>query len=216
LIERIFLVCFFVLVSCDKFSSKKGFDENNLVKPEDLGEYHKLKKDNIKVYLPEGFTKLSDVEIKEFHKQIKDEKTRYYFEQVYEAQRFIKGNFYNFYSDAYATEVAIHTLPYMPFDKGSAKQLLYYLRKDHEKYQKITKIFHNKIKATYFGDRSLQIFKASYRLARYNSSDEQEAIRDFEMFKTIYLITSKRKTFIINFLSPFEENFDPFIRKIKL
>ncbi len=212
----IFLICFFTLVSCDMFTSKKGFDEKNLIKPEDVGVYHKLKDDNIKIYLPQGFKELTEGEIREFHKQIEDEKTRYYFEKSYESQRFIKGNFYNFYSEEYASEISIQTLPYMPFNKGNAIELLYYLRESFAKYQKVTGIYHNKIKATYFGEKRLQFFKARYRLTRFNSYNDNHEKENYEMFKTVYLITSKRKTFMITIITPFEENFDPFIRKIKL
>ncbi len=205
-----------MLFSCDKLIPKKGFDEKNLIKPEDMGEYHKLSDDNIKIFLPLGFEELTEQEIREFHKQIKDEKTRYYFEKAYESQRFINGNFYDFYSEENASEIIIHTLPYMPFGKSSASYLLYYFRKDHEKYQEVTGIYHNKIKATYSGDASLQYFKVRYRLTRYNDYDEESKNDDYEMFKTIYLITSKRKTFSFNILTPFEVDFDPFIRKIKL
>ncbi len=211
----IYILPFLVLLSCDKLKAVKGFDEKNLVKPEDLGVYHKLKKDNIKIYLPEGFKELTDTEIKKFHQEIKDKKTRYYFEKAYEAQQFIKGNFYDFYSEENASEVVVRTLPYMPFGRGDAGQLLYFLRKDFEAYQKVTSIYHNKIKATYSGDRSLQVFKAKYRLTRFNSYEEGE-VENYEMFKTVYLITSLRKTFMITLLTPFDIDFDPYIRKIKL
>lgn len=214
--RKIYLLSFLILLSCNKLMPKKGFDEKKLVKPVDVGEYHKLSDDNISIFLPQGFKILTDSEIKEFHKQIEDEKERYYFEKSYETQRFIKGNFYDFYNDEYASEVTIHTLPYMPFNKSSAGQLLYYLRKSFEDYQGVTGIYHNKIKAIYSGDRSLQYFKAMYRLTRYNSYDENSEEEDYEMYKTVYVITSRRKTFVVNILTPFEVDFDPFIRKFKL
>ncbi len=212
--KSIFILSFVALLSCN--TPKKGFDEKNLVKPVDLGEYHKLSSDDIKIFLPQGFKVLTDKEIKEFHQQIKDEKTRYYFEKGYETQRNVKGNFYDFYNEEYAAEVTIHTLPYMPFSKSNAGQLLYYLRKSFEEYQKVTGIYHNKMKAVYSGDKSLQYFKAMYRLTRYNSYDEEGEKENFEVFKTVYLITSKRKTFMVTIMTPFEIDFDPFIRKFKL
>jgi len=214
--KLVYLIVFFMLFSCDRLMPKKGFDEKNLIKAEDMGEYHKLSEDNIKIYLPEGFKELTEEEIRAFHKQIKDEKERYYFEKTYESQRFIKGNFYDYYSEEYASEVIIRTLPYMPFDKSSARYLLYYLRKDHEKFQKVTGIYHNKIKATYSGEASLQYFKAKYRLTRFSKYEEGGEDDNYEMFKTVYLISSRNKTFIFNILTPFEVDFDPFISKIKL
>jgi len=211
-----FLICFITLVSCDMLTSKKGFDEKNLIKPEDVGVYHKLKDDNIKIYLPQGFNELTEDEIRKFHKQIKDEKIRYFFEKSYDSQRLVKGNLYNFYSEEYESEISIQTLPYIPFSKSNAIELLYYLREGFSEYQKVTGIYHNKIKATYFGERTLQFFKARYRLTRFNSYNDEQEKENYQMFKTVYLITSKRKTFMITIITPFEEDFDPFIRKIKL
>ncbi len=211
-----FLICFVTLISCDVFTSKKGFDENNLIKPEDVGVYHKLKEDNIKIYLPQGFKALTEDKIREFFKQIENKETRYFFEKSYESQRLMKGNIYSFYSNEYASEISIQTLPYMTFNKSNAIELLYYLRKSFLEYQKVTGIYHNKIKATYFGEKTLQFFKARYRLTRFNSYNDEQEKENYEMFKIVYLITSKRKTFMITIITPFEENFDPFIRKIKL
>ena len=160
---------------------------------------------------------LTDEEIKKSHTEIEDERIRFFYQQSYEKQLLAKGNFYNFYSNEYESEVEIHTLPYMPFDKNSAQQLLYYIRKGHEKYQKVTGIYHEKIKATYSGDRSMQIFKAIYSLYKFNNGKiETEKDDNYIIYKTVYLITSKNKTFMLNILTPFEEDFDPFIRKIKL
>jgi hypothetical protein len=194
--------------------SKKGFDESKLLKPELSGEYQRLGIESMEVFLPEGFKELSDEEIKEFHKQIEDKRTRYYYEKSFEQQSYLKGNFYRFYGAEYASEVIIRTLPYMPFNKGDATYLLAYLQQEFDKYQRITGVFHNKIKATYSGEKSLQVFKAKYRMTRW--SDENSDEKDYIMFKTVYLITINKKTFMYTILMPGEFDFDPFVRKIKL
>ncbi len=203
-----------LLVSCKKDTSKQATYEKYLIQPEDVGEFHKLENDNIKIFLPEGFQLVSDEEIISFQKEIKDEKLRYYYEQTFVQRKAMKGNFYNFYGNNYATEVSVQTLPYMPFSKQNAKELLFYLRKGNERFQEVTGIYHNKITSTYSGDASLQIFKAKYRLSYFEQEDEEK--EDYEMFRTVYLITSNKKTFSVTILSPFEDDFDPYIRKIKL
>ena len=211
-----YILFFLALMSCNNFKSTKGFDEKNLIKPIDLGSYHKLLDEAISVYLPEGFKKLSEAEINAFHQQIKDEKTRYYLKKAYEAQRFYRGNFYNFYSEAAASEITIRTLPFMPFGKRDAGQLLYILRKGFEEYQEVSGIYHHKIKATYSRGRSLQFFKANYRLSRFNSHKDNNDKENYEIFKIVYLISAHKKTFMISILTPFDVDFDPYIRKIKL
>lgn len=203
-----------LLVSCKKDTSKQATYEKYLIQPEDVGEFHKLENDNIKIFLPEGFQLVSDEEIISFQKEIKDEKLRYYYEQTFVQRKAMKGNFYNFYGNNYATEVSVQTLPYMPFSKQNAKELLFYLRKGNERFQEVTGIYHTKITSTYSGDASLQIFKAKYRLSYFEQEDEEK--EDYEMFRTVYLITSNKKTFSVTILSPFEDDFDPYIRKIKL
>jgi len=203
-----------LVISCKKDTSNQATFEKYLIKPEDVGEYHKLENDNMKIFLPEGFKLLSDEDIVAFQKEIKEEKVRYYYEKTFEQRKLMKGNFYNFYGNDYATELSVQTLPYMPFSKQNAKELLFYLRKGNERFQEITGIFHNKITSTYSGDKSLQIFKAQYRLSYFTEDDKEK--EDYEMFRTVYLISSSNKTFSVSILSPFEDDFDPYVRKIKL
>ncbi len=203
-----------VLMSCKKEASEQATYEKYLIKPGDVGEFHKLENDNIKIFLPEGFAIVSDEDMIAFRKEIKDEKVRYYYEKTFEQRKAMDGNYYNFYANDYATEVTVQTLPYMPFSKQNAKELLFYLRMGNERFQEVTGIYHNKMTSTYSGDASLQIFKAKYRLSYFiHESKEKE---DYEVFRTVYLITSNKKTFSVTILSPFKDNFDPYIRKIKL
>jgi len=213
-ILNILLIMMLGLVSCKKDASEQATYEKYLIKPEDRGEFHALENDNMKIFLPEGFEAVSDEEIKKFHKQIANKKERYYYEKTFELRKAMKGNFYNFYGNNSATEVSVQTLPYMPFSKQNAKELLFYLRKGNERFQEVTGIYHTKITSTYSGERSLQIFKAKYRLSYFEQEDEEK--ENYEMFRTVYLITSNKKTFSVTILTPFEDDFDPYIRKIKL
>ena len=77
--SRIYVLIFaFAIVSCKE---SKGFDEANLIKPGDIGEYYKLEKDNIKIFLPKGFRELSEEETKIYIDSIKEEKLRYYYQK---------------------------------------------------------------------------------------------------------------------------------------
>ena len=210
------LVLILLVIAISSCKKSKGFSEEMLVKPVDLGQYYTLEKDQIKLFLPEGYKELSESEIKDFHRSIKNKDERYYFEKAYEQRKVANGNHYDFYNEELFSEVYVNTLPYMPFNKSNASQLLYYLRKNHERYQNATGIYHNKIKATYIGQQGLQVFKARYRLTKYNSYSENSNEEDYEMFSTIYLISSNQKTFLLNIMTPFEMDFDPFIRKIQL
>ncbi len=212
------IVCILlIIISAPSCKESKGFNEEMLVKPVDLGLYYTLEKDQIKLCLPEGYRKLSESEIRSFHESIKNEEERYYYEKAYEQRKVARGNHYDFYNEELFSEVNVNTLPYMPFNKRDASQLLYYLRKNNERYQRATGIVHNKIKATYIGQQGLQVFKAKYRLTRFNADDDaQNNEEEYEMYSTIYLISSKQKTFILNILTPYEMDFDPFIRKIQL
>lgn len=203
-------------LSCDVILRRELENQLAIETTEEVvGEYISLPKEDIKVFLPNDFQLLDSAAIKAEHKKITNEKERYYFEKSYEQQLATPGNFYVFKNDSYGVEVNIQTLPYMPFGKSDARQLLYYIRKGHDKYQRITGIYHNKIKSTYSGDKAIQIFKAMYRMAPMQTEENMDDV-PFEMFKTVYLISSKRKTISLNVITPYKVDFDPFVRKIKL
>ena len=201
----------FLLISCNYNKQEKHFNEENLIKAEDVGEYHSLLNDAIKIFLPVGFRELSESEIQIFIDSIKVEEHRDYFKKSYEMRKFISNNYYNFYNQEYESEIQVTTIPYTPFDRSSASQLLYLLRKEYEKYEEITGISHSKITAKYLGTHSLQVFKAIYLLS--NNSDNKNS--ELQLFKTVYIISSNNKSFILNVMTPFEFDFDPFVRKTK-
>ena len=211
----IILGLFFIFISCDLIV-REGIA--NAVSEQEVeileGDYFTLKDNKIDIFLPKGFIVIADEDLLESYKLIPDENTRKFYERELESRRDNQVSHYNFYNDELASEVYVSGLPYTPFDKGSARELLYYLRKNHEKYLKATGIYHNKIKANYFGDSSLQVFKAVYRLSGLNSHDETQE-NYVETFKTIYLIKSKRKTMIMTILTPNRVDIDPFVSKIK-
>ena len=209
------ICCLFVFASCD-FIVREGISTAvKEDKPEVVeGDYYRLQKDNISIFLPNGFITISDDELLQSYQVISNEKTKNFYEKELESRKNNKVTYTNFYNEELQSEVYVSGLPYMPFDKRSAQQLLYYLRKNHEKYLKYTGIYHHKLKANYWGDNSLQIFKALYRLSGLNSHDDTQE-NDVETFKSIYLITSKKKTIMITILTPNRVDIDPYIRKIK-
>lgn len=211
----IILGVFFIFLSCDLIiregiSTAVSKDKTQVID----GDYYQLQEDNISIFLPKGFITISDAELLESYNLIEDKKTRSFYKNELESRKSNKVTYDNFFNEKLQSEVYASRLPYTPFDKASARQLLYYLRKGHERYLKATGIYHNKIKANYLGDASLQVFRASYRLSGLNTYDESQQ-GDNETFKTIYLITSKKKTLMLSILTPNEANIDPFIRKIK-
>lgn len=178
------------------------------------GQYHSLEQDGINIFLPVGFKYKTLEQIKASHRQVQNEKERFYYEKTLEEYESGDGNFYTYFNAEALSEIFIKTIPYFTFSEVNAKQLMYILRKDQEAYREVSGIQHDRIGATYFGDKTFQVFKGKYILSRYNSYDDKD--EDFQMFKTIYLITSNKKTFMLHIVTPFETDYDPFIRKFKL
>lgn len=158
------LLVAFLMVACNKQAKDKGFDENNLIKPVDYGAYHSLPDDGIKIFLPEGFRKLTVSDITGFLDSVPNEKMREYLKKSYRLRKFMPGNYYDFFNEEYFGEAVVTTMKYMPFDRSTAGQLLFYLRMSHEKEQKITGIGYEKLASTYMGNENMSIFKAIYKL----------------------------------------------------
>lgn len=207
----VLLIVLFTFLSCKK--ETKGFDEKNLLKPVDFGEYHTIGKNDLKVFLPEGFKKLTQKDKQQFINSIENKEAKDYVHKMNQARKFSKGKFYDFYNEELSSEVVVSTFPYTPFNKSSAIQLLYLIENTNSKFEELTGIVHEKQKSTYYGVQGLQIFKAIYKLFAMN---EQTGEYDEILYKTVYLVTSNQKTFAVNITTPYELDFAPFIKKTKL
>ena len=182
------LMVLFVLISCKENRVSESAFEKYLIKPVDFGEYHALQDDGIKIFLPEGFRKLSASEIYKSHDSIKNEKIREYVKRNYRIRKFMPGNYYDFFNEEYSGEVIVNTLEYLPFDRSTAGQLLYLLRKDHERDEKITGIGYEKVTSKYMENSSTSIFKAIYRLQYPDSTKVkyQHDLDEIYNFATLY------------------------------
>lgn len=208
-----YLVAFVLIVAFSCKKESKGFDEKKLLKPVDFGEYHAIGQSGLKVFLPEGFKALTESDKQAIVDAIEDEKTRDYVKKNYNMRKFATVDFYDFYNFELSSDIIVATLPYMPFSKQNAKELLYYIRKANEKEEEVTDIYHEKVKATYSGGTDFQMFKAIYMLKTY---DEVKKEYVDMLYKTVYLISSNKKTFSLTITTPYELDFDPFIKKTKL
>lgn len=207
----VLLIVLFTFLSCKEES--KGFDEKNLLKPVDFGEFHTIGNNDLKVFLPAGFKELTRKDRQQFVNSIENEEAKGYVEKMYQARKFSKGKFYDFYNEELSSEVVVSTFPYTPFNKSSAIQLLYIMKNANDKFEEMTGIVHEKEKSTYYGVQGLQIFKAIYRLYSLN---QESGEYDEVLYKTIYLVTSNQKTFSVTITTPYELDFAPFIKKTKL
>ena len=103
----------------------------------------------------------------------------------------------------YGNELNVKMMDYIPITKNDSKYVSSFLL---QSCREISRLYNSECKriASGFSDNNrTQLFKGVYEV---NIDDENH-------FNTIYLITSNYKSFIVQFYSRFDEDFDPFIQK---
>lgn len=172
------------------------------------GKYHSLSDDGIKVYLPNTFKKYSTNEYLQLLDSISSKKDYEFESKAVETLRDLEGNFYIYFDDTYGITYTINTLPYFPFSKRDASQLLGIIRLNNEKVSETQNIDFTKLTAKYSGNKKQQIFKAVYKV------DYPE--KGTSLFSTSYIISSNRKTVMIKLSSIYDIDFNPYIQKMVL
>ncbi len=183
---------------------KKWFE---IEKIEDVeGKYHFLSDDGIKIYLPSTFKEYSSSEYIKLLDSVSSGKPYTFESSAIETLRDLKGNFYIYFDKDYGITYTINTIPYFPFSKRDASQILGLIRLNNEKITEKENIEFTKITAKYLGNKQQQIFRAIYKI--------DYPVTDLSLFSTAYFISSKGKTVMIKLSSIYDINFDPFIQKM--
>lgn len=170
------------------------------------GKYHFLSDDGIKIYLPDVFKKYSTIDYLKLLDSISSEKDYAFESRTIESLRDFEGNFYIYFDELSGVTYTINTIPYFPFSKRDASQLLGIIRLNNGKVAKKQNINFNKITAKYKGNKKQQIFKSIFKV----DYPEKEML----LYSTAYIISSNGKTVMIKLSSIYDIDFDPFIQKM--
>lgn len=202
------LLCVIILTSClNGTNSIKNWIE---IKDAEAisGKYHSLSDDGIKVYLPDTFKEYTTNEYLQLLDSVSSKKDYEFESKAVETLRDLEGNFYIYFDDTYGVTYTINTLPYFPFSKRDASQLLGIIRLNNEKISETQNIDFTKLTAKYSGNKKQQIFKAIYKV---DYSDKGTSL-----FSNSYIISSNRKTVMIKLTSIYDIDFNPYIQKMVL
>jgi len=179
-------------------------DENNIE-----GKKHHLGDDGIKIFLPKSFKRYNSVEyialidsLVTDNKNLEIERTR--FRNI----RKMEGNHYVFFDNTINTTYTINAVPYTPISRQDAKYILGIIRQSQKAISDSTNLDYTKITGKHNDNGTTQIFKAIFKVE--NQELQQQA------FQNVYFISSNNKTVLINLMTPFEVNFDPFLEKMTL
>jgi hypothetical protein len=102
----------------------------------------------------------------------------------------------------------MNVVPYTPIYRQDAKYILGIIRQGQEELSTKTDLNYTKITAKHNNIGKTQIFKAIFKVE--NQKLQHQA------FQHVYFISSNKKTVLINLITPFEVNFDPFLEKMIL
>ncbi len=174
----------------------------------DEGVYQSLDKDAVSVFLPENFKRYSinqyQQEIEKIEETIQDP----FVEMFTNMRDNVKGNFYLFYDkDAYSF-CAVNSIPYFDFGKQDAKYMLGMIRKNQQEATG-PDLFFDKVAANFSATKDVKIFKSIFKLSNFDETRLN--------YRHIYILSTRNnQTFQFIFNTPFEADFDPFIRRMKI
>lgn len=203
--------CVFCLLLCSCLEVVKEIQDWTQTQDKNTieGKIHYLGDDGIKIFLPKSFKRYNSVEYLALidslvvsNKDLEIERTR--FRNI----RNIEGNHYVFFDNTINATYTINAVPYKPISRQDAKYILGIIRQSQEAASDNTDIDYTKITAKHNNNGKVQVFKAIFKVE--NQELQQQA------FQNIYFISSNNKTVLINLMTPFEVNFDPFLEKMTL
>lgn len=184
-------------------------EENNWLDDEKIsGKYHLLEDHGSKVYLPMDFERYS---LSKYQKLLDSLKTKN--KNKFETERLnilgkMEGALYIFYDKNTGSTYSINTIPYYPFNKDNASQLLDLIRANNEKVSKKSDAIFSKITAKYGGNPNQQLFKTIYKVSGKHLKND--------IFNSTYIISSNDKTVFVQLMTRIKTDFDPFIDKMML
>jgi len=174
----------------------------------DEGRYFTLDKDAVSIYLPETFKKYSISEYEYEVKKLNDSINDPFVSLFINLRDNVKGNFYLLYDKENYSFCAVNTLQYFDFGRQDAKYMLAMIRKSQQDSSG-PDIFFEKITAKYSATDDVKIFKSVFKISNFDETRFN--------YRHIYIMsTKKNQTFQFIFNTPFEIDFDPFIRRMKI
>ena len=198
-----------VLLLSLMFSCLNSSNETNWRVGEQLsGKYHFLDDNGSKVYLPLDFERYS---LSKYQRLLDSlgKKKEYKFETEHlNILSKMEGALYIFFDKKTGSTCTINTIPYYPFTKDNATEILGLIQANQEKVAKKVETTFTKITAKYGGNSKEQLFKTIYKVTSKKNK--------IDVFSSAYIISSNDKTVFIQLTTGFKTEFDPFIDKLML
>lgn len=171
------------------------------------GQTHFLGEDGIKLFLPKTFKKYTSIEYLALLDSLVSDNTQLEIERTrFRNLREMKGNHYIFFDNSLNATFTINTIPYAPISRQDAKYLLGIIRQSQREVAATSDLEYEKITAKHNNNGRTQVFKAIFKIT--DTKLQQQ------VFQNAYFVSSNKKTVIINLMTPFEVNFDPFLEKM--
>ena len=169
---------------------------------------HTLEYNNIRIALPPSFQEetiqsyTQKVDTLYSKEEIAIERDRLYILQD------LEGEFSLFYDQVYGATYTINAIPYMPFNKSEAQYLFNVFAKGIRNSAIKYNITYEKVLAKYSGSINQQIFRTVYRFKNTKNNEE--------WYATTYCISANNKSVIIQLKTPFQIDFNAYIKKMEL
>lgn len=204
----LFITLFFLFISCNDVvkKSQEMIIENQA--PPLEGKYFPLESDNIKIFLPKEFKKLSKDEYLSIVEQSKDS-----INLLSERERLhkIKKSGWDIYFFEYlesSSILSVIPIEYVKFNRNDAQMLLNQIKYDMDQSTESTGNEFTKVEARFFETKEAQIFKAIYNVE--NKKD------NLNFFREIYFVSFNKKSFVLSLDVPVLVDFDPYLDKIRV
>lgn len=179
------------------------FDSKNTTAIVYDGKYIDLTNERIKLYLPHSFEKMSHFDFEKIIQSIEDSTKRDNQLKRYNQLKWSKGNVYFIMDTLHGVELTVKMVDYTPFSKNDSRYVSGFLLQSCREVSNLYNSDCKRLTSGFSDNIRTQLFKGVYEVHFDN----------VKQFNTIYLITSNYKSFIVQFYSRFEADFDPFIQK---
>ncbi|WP_151894026.1 hypothetical protein [Patiriisocius marinistellae] len=199
----IMCVCTFATtISCDE--KKKEATTISLD-----GTYEFLEDNGVKVFIPNGFERISLATFTSFAKENKKNKQAQYTLRYINELKQKKGNVYIFLNKETGATVITNTMEFMSFNKEDAQQLLGMMTMNNDRVAEDTKLEYKKMTAKYNHMEGHDIFKSVYQV-------DDTSRKGKSWYNNSYIMTANGKTIYIQLASETDINYDPFVLKTKM
>ncbi len=201
---------YLMVLSAIIFSCLNSNEENNnwLENNKISGKYHLLEDHGSKVYLPLDFERYSLSKYQRLLDSLSTKKAYKFETEHLNILSKMEGALYIYFDKNTGSTCTINTIPYYPFNKDNAGQILGLIQANHQKVSKKSESTFTKVTAKYGGNSKQQLFKTIYKV---NSKKFK-----IDVYSAAYIISSNDKTVFIQLTTGINTDFDPFIDKLML